>query len=129
MTEADNTLDDVPADDDDDDFDDELDANSTAHSDDDDEEDEDDSDDVNRIPAATARAVLDFLVRALVDDPDSVEVDAVEGRRGVSLRVSVAPGDMGRVIGKRGRTANAVRTVTRAAAVRDGVEVDVDFVD
>ena len=130
MTEADNTLDDVPADDDldDDDFDDELDANSTANSDDD-EEDEDDSDDVNRIPAATARAVLDFLVRALVDDPDSVEVDAVEGRRGVSLRVSVAPGDMGRVIGKRGRTANAVRTVTRAAAVRDGVEVDVDFVD
>jgi len=130
MTEADNTLDDVPADDDvdDDDFDDELDANSTANSDDD-EEDEDDRDDVNRIPAATARAVLDFLVRALVDDPDSVEVDAVEGRRGVSLRVSVAPGDMGRVIGKRGRTANAVRTVTRAAAVRDGVEVDVDFVD
>ena len=130
MTEADNTLDDIPADDDvdDDDFDDELDANSTANSDDD-EEDEDDSDDVNRIPAATARAVLDFLVRALVDDPDSVEVDAVEGRRGVSLRVSVAPGDMGRVIGKRGRTANAVRTVTRAAAVRDGVEVDVDFVD
>ena len=117
MTEADNTLDDVPGDDDlddDDDFDD---------------EDTDDTDDVNRIPAATARAVLDFLVRSLVDDPDSVEVDAVEGRRGVSLRVSVAPGDMGRVIGKRGRTANAVRTVTRAAAVRDGVEVDVDFVD
>jgi len=115
MTEADNTLDDVPADDDlDDDFDD---------------EDTDDTDDVNRIPAATARAVLDFLVRSLVDDPDSVEVDAVEGRRGVSLRVSVALGDMGRVIGKRGRTANAVRTVTRAAAVRDGVEVDVDFVD
>jgi len=124
MTEADNTLDDVPADDDldDDDFDDELDASS-------DDDDEDDADDVNRIPAATARAVLDFLVRSLVDDPDSVEVDAVEGRRGVSLRVSVAPGDMGRVIGKRGRTANAVRTVTRAAAVRDGVEVDVDFVD
>ncbi len=127
MTEADNTLDDVPADDDlDDELDDELDANSDE---DDDEEDEDDTDDVNRIPTATARAVLDFLVRALVDDPDSVEVDAVEGRRGVSLRVSVAPGDMGRVIGKRGRTANAVRTVTRAAAVRDGVEVDVDFVD
>ena len=41
----------------------------------------------------------------------------------------VAPGDMGRVIGKRGRIANAIRTVVRAAAVRDGVEVDVDFVD
>ena len=117
MTEADNTVDDVEGDDDFEDED-ELDDNET-----------DDADDVNRIPAATARAVLDYLVRALVDDPDSVEVDAVEGRRGVSLRVSVAPGDMGRVIGKRGRTANAVRTVTRAAAVRDGVEVDVDFVD
>jgi hypothetical protein len=119
MTEADNTLDDVPADEDLDD----------EEFDDDEDDTDDDTDDVNRIPAATARAVLDFLVRALVDDPDSVEVDAVEGRRGVSLRVSVAPGDMGRVIGKRGRTANAVRTVTRAAAVRDGVEVDVDFVD
>lgn len=122
MSEADNTVDDVA---DDDDFeDDDLDD-----ADDFEDDDVDDADDVNRIPAATARAVLDYLVRALVDDPDSVEVDAVEGRRGVSLRVSVAPGDMGRVIGKRGRTANAVRTVTRAAAVRDGVEVDVDFVD
>ena len=95
----------------------------------DDDTEDDDDDGANRIPAATARAVLDYLVRALVDDPDSVEIDAVEGRRGVSLRVSVAAGDMGRVIGKRGRTANAVRAVTRAAAVRDGVEVDVDFVD
>jgi hypothetical protein len=125
MTEADNTVDDVEGDDDFED-DDELDDNNELG---DDSDDTDDADDVNRIPAATARAVLDYLVRALVDDPDSVEVDAVEGRRGVSLRVSVAPGDMGRVIGKRGRTANAVRTVTRAAAVRDGVEVDVDFVD
>ena len=127
MTEADNTLDDVEGDD----VVTTMKTSSTTNytSSVDDEEDEDDGDDVNRIPAATARAVLDFLVRALVDDPDSVEVDAVEGRRGVSLRVSVAPGDMGRVIGKRGRTANAVRTVTRAAAVRDGVEVDVDFVD
>ncbi len=127
MTEADNTVDDVEGDDDFEDED-ELDGNSDNELGDD-SDDADDADDVNRIPAATARAVLDYLVRALVDDPDSVEVDAVEGRRGVSLRVSVAPGDMGRVIGKRGRTANAVRTVTRAAAVRDGVEVDVDFVD
>jgi predicted RNA-binding protein YlqC (UPF0109 family) len=125
MTEADNTVDDLEGDDDFEDED-ELDDNNELG---DDADDTDDADDVNRIPAATARAVLDYLVRALVDDPDSVEVDAVEGRRGVSLRVSVAPGDMGRVIGKRGRTANAVRTVTRAAAVRDGVEVDVDFVD
>ncbi len=41
----------------------------------------------------------------------------------------MAPGDMGRLIGKRGRTAQSIRTVVRAAATRDGVEVDVDFVD
>jgi hypothetical protein len=115
VSEADNVLDDDEIEELDDEFDDDT--------------EDDDDDGANRIPAATARAVLDYLVRALVDDPDSVEIDAVEGRRGVSLRVSVAPGDMGRVIGKRGRTANAVRAVTRAAAVRDGVEVDVDFVD
>jgi predicted RNA-binding protein YlqC (UPF0109 family) len=118
VSEADNVLDDDEIDDLDDEFDD---------TEEDDAQDDDDG--ANRIPAATARAVLDYLVRALVDDPDAVEIDAVEGRRGISLRVSVAPGDMGRVIGKRGRTANAVRAVTRAAAVRDGVEVDVDFVD
>ena len=82
----------------------------------------------NLVPGATARAVLEYLVESLVDDPDAVEVDVDEGRT-VALRVRVAPDDMGRVIGRRGRIANAIRTVVRAAAVRDGVEVDVDFVD
>jgi uncharacterized protein len=82
----------------------------------------------NLVPAATAKAVLEYLVESLVDDPDSVSIDADEGRV-VALRVRVAPDDMGRVIGRRGRIANAIRTVVRAAAVRDGVEVDVDFVD
>lgn len=97
---------------------------------DDDDADDEDADDVNRIPAANARAVLEYLAKAVVDDPDSVAVEVSEGRgRGVSLSVQVAPGDMGRVIGKRGRIANSIRTVVRAAAVRDGVDVDVDFVD
>jgi len=82
----------------------------------------------NRVPGATATDVLEYLVEALVADPDSVEID-VDGGRSVALRVHVAQDDMGRVIGKRGRVANAIRTVVRAAAVRDGVEVDVDFVD
>ena len=124
MSEADNVLDDDEIEDLDDEFDDD-----TEDDDGQDDDGQDYDDGANRIPAATARAVLDYLVRALVDDPDAVEIDAAEGRRGISLRVSVAPGDMGRVIGKRGRTANAVRAVPRAAAVRDGVEVDVDFVD
>jgi predicted RNA-binding protein YlqC (UPF0109 family) len=77
----------------------------------------------------TAVAVCEYLVRELVDDPDAVAVDTVDGRRGLTLEVSVAPGEMGRVIGRRGRMATAIRTVVRAAAAKDGTEVDVDFVD
>jgi uncharacterized protein len=83
----------------------------------------------NLVPAPTATAVLDHVVRALVDEPDSVSIEAVDGRRGITLEVRVAPGDMGRLIGKRGRTAQSIRMVVRAAATRDGVSVDVDFVD
>ena len=79
--------------------------------------------------AVTAAAVLEYLVRQLVDDPEGVSVDSVERSRGVQLEVRVAQGDMGRVIGKRGRTAQAIRTVTRAAAVKDGVEVNIEFME
>ena len=77
----------------------------------------------------TASAVLEYLVKQLVDEPDGVEVAEVERSRGVQLEVRVAPGDMGRVIGKRGRTAQAIRTVTRAAAAKDGVEVNIEFLE
>ncbi|MGI9121073.1 MAG: KH domain-containing protein [Acidimicrobiales bacterium] len=89
----------------------------------------DDIVDVNEIPGARATDVLEYLVKELVDEPDAVEIDVDDGRRGLRMRVSVAPGDMGRVIGRRGRIANAIRTVVRAAAVDDGIAVDVDFVD
>lgn len=81
--------------------------------------------------APTALAVLEHIVSSLVDEPDGVSVEGVPGRRRDSLtfEVNVAPGDMGRVIGRRGRIAQSVRTVVRAAAARDGAEVDVDFVD
>jgi predicted RNA-binding protein YlqC (UPF0109 family) len=85
--------------------------------------------DANTIPAATARDVCEYLVKAVVEEPDGVEVD-VENRRGrTTIEVHVAPGDMGRVIGKRGRIAQSIRTVVRAAAVRDGAEVDVEFIE
>jgi predicted RNA-binding protein YlqC (UPF0109 family) len=81
-------------------------------------------------PAApTATAVLTHIVRSIVDDADAVKVDAIESRNRLKLEVKVGPGDLGRVIGRRGRTAQSIRTVVRAAATRDGVEVDVDFVD
>ena len=86
--------------------------------------------DPNLIEGATAATVLEYITKSVVDDPSAVEVDSVEGRRGiVSLEVQVADDDMGRVIGKRGRVANSIRTVVRAAAARDGVEVDVEFVE
>ena len=88
------------------------------------------SDSDRDVPAATAIDVCEHLVRSLVDEPDAVSIEPEERRRGgYTLRVNVAQDDMGRVIGRRGRTAQAVRTVVAAAAVRDGVEVDVDFVD
>lgn len=79
--------------------------------------------------APTATAVLTHVVRSIVDDPSAVIVDADQSRGRVRLEVRVGPGDLGRVIGRRGRTAQSIRTVVRAAASRDGVEVDVDFVD
>ena len=83
----------------------------------------------NEGPAATAIAVLRHVVRSIVDDPDAVVVDGAPNRNRVRLEVRVGPNDLGRVIGKRGKTAQAIRTLVRAAASRDGVEVDVDFVD
>jgi predicted RNA-binding protein YlqC (UPF0109 family) len=86
-------------------------------------------DTANQIPAPVATAVLTHVVRSLVDDPESVRVHPVEGRHRLKLEVTVGEGDLGRVIGRRGRTAQSIRTVVRAAATRDGVEIDVDFVD
>ena len=79
--------------------------------------------------APTATAVLTHVVRSIVDDPSLVIVDGAESRGRVKLEVRVGPGDLGRVIGRRGRTAQSIRTVVRAAATRDDVEVDVDFAD
>lgn len=79
--------------------------------------------------APTATAVLTHVVRSIVDDPEAVRVDASESRGKVRLEVRVGDGDLGRVIGRRGRTAQSIRTVVRAAATRDDVDVDVDFAD
>jgi predicted RNA-binding protein YlqC (UPF0109 family) len=80
--------------------------------------------------APAARALLEALVRALVDDPDAVQVeDFSEDDGTVVLELSVADDDYGTVIGRGGRTANALRTVVKAAAVRDGQRVLVDVVD
>ena len=85
--------------------------------------------DGNRVVGALARNVLEYVARSIVDDPESVLVEVDDGRRGLVLRLHVAPGDMGRIIGRRGRVAQAIRTVVRAAGAREDVEAIVDIVD
>jgi len=80
--------------------------------------------------APAARALLEALARALVANPDAVQVDDFQEDDGtVVLELSVAEEDYGTVIGRGGRTANALRTVVKAAAVRDGRRVLIDIVD
>ncbi len=79
--------------------------------------------------AAISQAVLTHVVRALVDDPDAVEIDLDNSGSRARFTVSVADGDMGRVIGRRGRVANAIRTVVSAAAAKEEIEVEVEFED
>jgi len=82
------------------------------------------------LSAPNAERVLTYIVQQVVDHPDEVAVTASEGRRGnLQLDVRVADGDMGRVIGKRGRIAQSIRTVVRAAAVKDSTQLDIEFVD
>jgi predicted RNA-binding protein YlqC (UPF0109 family) len=76
----------------------------------------------------TTGDVVEYLVRAIVDAPEAVEVDLVAGDPD-RYDVRVADGDMGRVIGRRGHTAGAIRTVARAAAARQDRTIDVEFVD
>ena len=79
--------------------------------------------------APTAAAVLEHIVRSIVDQPDLVVVESSDDGDRTRLDVRVGDGDLGRVIGRRGRTAASSRTVTRAAAAKDGVEVDIEFLD
>ncbi|MBK0332712.1 RNA-binding protein [Brachybacterium halotolerans subsp. kimchii] len=77
----------------------------------------------------SARAeALDHLVRGIVDNPDDVRVTEKDTRRGPLLEVRVSPEDLGRVIGRSGRTARALRTVTGAIS-EDDVRVDIVDVD
>ena len=75
------------------------------------------------------RELVEFLVRALVEQPDKVEVEEFEEDGDLVLEVSVAEDDLGRVIGRGGRIANALRTVARAAGARDDRRVIVDILD
>jgi len=74
------------------------------------------------------REVLEFIARNLVDDPDAVRVEEVPGQRGATLQLTVADDDIGKVIGKNGRTARAIRSVVRAASINSGDSIMVEIV-
>jgi uncharacterized protein len=73
--------------------------------------------------------LLEFLVKALVEDPSAVVVEELEEDGDLVYEISVAEEDLGRVIGKGGRIANAIRTIAKAAAVRLDRRVIVDILD
>jgi predicted RNA-binding protein YlqC (UPF0109 family) len=75
------------------------------------------------------KELLEYLARELVDNPDGVRVAETRDDRGVLLELRVDADDMGKVIGRGGRLARAIRQVVRAAAIREGVHVHVDIVD
>lgn len=81
------------------------------------------------VDGGRAKSVLSFLASRLVDDPSAVRIETSESRQGIKLSLHVAPDDMGKVIGRRGRVAQSIRSVVRAAGGRDGVDVFVDIVD
>jgi len=75
------------------------------------------------------RELVEFLARALVDDPDAVAVEELEEDGDIILEITVAEDDIGRLIGRGGRIANAIRTLAKAAAVREDRRVIVDILE
>jgi len=76
-----------------------------------------------------ARETLAFIVKQLVDFPDDVRIEEVEDDQGVVLELTVHPDDVGKVIGKRGRTAKALRALVRAAGALEDEDVTVEILD
>ena len=79
--------------------------------------------------APTAVRTLEFLAKQVVEDGDAVRVDVEPGRNGLLLTLNVGPNDVGRIIGRRGRVVQAIRTVVRMAGAKDGVSVQVEVAD
>lgn len=94
-----------------------------------DEEPDDADEDGNRARGGIPLAVLDFVVRSIVDDPESVFIEVDEHRGKVGLTVSVAPSDTGKIIGRRGHVVQAIRTLVRAAGARSNMDVSVEIAD
>ena len=78
---------------------------------------------------AKYKELVEFIVKYLVTQPDVVSVESHDDEGGVKVMIRVAHEDVGRIIGKRGATINAIRLLAKAAAVKAGERVDVDIVE
>lgn len=74
------------------------------------------------------QSLIEYLVKALVDEPDQVTITEVSQDEATTYEVRVAPGDLGKVIGKQGRIANALRTVVKSVAMKDKRKVYVEII-
>lgn len=72
--------------------------------------------------------LVEFIAKSLVDNPDDVVVNEIEGSQSIIIELKVHPEDMGKVIGKQGRIAKAIRTVVKAAAIKDNKRVVVEII-
>ena len=75
------------------------------------------------------KELVEFIVKYLVTQPDAISVESSEEESGIKVMIRVAHEDVGRIIGKRGATINAIRLLAKAAAVKAGERVDVDIVE
>jgi hypothetical protein len=75
------------------------------------------------------KELIEYIAKSLVDDPSSVKVTEVEGATSVILELRVAPQDMGRVIGRGGRVANAMRTLLRVVAAKQGKRANLEIIE
>jgi len=73
--------------------------------------------------------LLEYLAKSLVDHPEDVQIDVIEGERSVILQLKVHPNDIGKVIGKQGRIAQALRTLVKAAGTKHGKNAIVEIID
>lgn len=83
----------------------------------------------NRIVGARSRAVAEYVAREIAEEPDAIDVDVSERGDEVTIVIHADSGDMGRLIGKRGRVIQALRRVVRAAAAGEGARANVDVAD
>ena len=75
------------------------------------------------------KELLEFIVRSLVDDPEEITVNVIEGEKSTILELSVAADDVGKVIGKQGRIAKSIRTILSASATKTGKRLVLEILD